>query len=155
MQKESEARFSHEGVEFEWDASRNAWRAPLTHLNPYAHLYLTVPNPLETPAQFPCDMGISYAGVAQELATEAARYLASEAGLYIQQAYDVVAREIMFAPAGIEVPWDLPKSYTTVLMRGVFDIDTIWSVRLRGMSILTWRVDHSASRMPRRKTSLI
>ncbi len=155
MQKESEARFTHQGVEFEWDESRMGWSAPLEQMGPYARLYLTTRNPLEVPPQLPCDMAISYAGSALRLATEAAQYLTSEAALYIHQAYDVVARENMFAAAGIEVPWDSPKSYTSVLMRGVFDIDTMWAVRLRGLSILTWRVDHSESRMPRRKTSLI
>ena len=154
MDEQDQTHFSYNGLDFEWDASREAWSTPLERMAPYAQLYLKVPAPKEPPSVLSCEAGLSYMSVAPRLGVEAAEYLACEAARYIQQAYDVTAREIMFSPFGVEIPWETPRNFCSVLMRGVFDIDTTWIVRLRGMAMLTWRVDHSESTMARRKTDL-
>jgi len=150
MESEDNSLFTYKGLEFEWDSSRDAWSTPLGRMAPYARLYLKVLTPKEPPSVDTCEAGLSYRSVAQRLGVEAAEYLTSEAERYIRQAYDVAVRPTMFSPFGVEIPWETPRNFCSVLMRGVFDIDTTWIVRMRGMSLLTWRVDHSESRMPRR-----
>ena len=148
---ESEGRsFTYSGVEFVWDPSRDAWSTSLDCMAPYARLYLKVPAPEEPPSLLSCEAGLSHMSVAPRLGVEAAEYLASEAAPYIGQAYGVAVSPSMFVPFGVEIPWEMPRNFCSVLMRGVFDIDSTWIVRLRGMTFLSWRVDHSESTVPRR-----
>jgi len=155
MERQDEIQFTFNGVEFDWDATREAWSAPLDHMAPHARLYLRVEKPCEPPSVLSCEVGLSYVSAAQRMGVEAAQYLTSEAGLYIRQAYGVIVRDPMFSPFGVEIPWEDPRKFCHILMRGIFDIDTLWLVRLRGMNLVTWRVDHSESRVRRRKTTVI